>query len=87
MRATWYLLEDGTPADPREVAPDKSGVLRNKAGIAVATRADGNPSTSGVDVDESGKALSDKRKTKDASSPQDREVKAEEGHRGKYKTR
>ncbi len=25
MRETWYVLEDGTPANPNEVAPDDKG--------------------------------------------------------------
>ena len=33
---TWYVLEDGTAADPRDVAPDAGGVLRHSGGVAVA---------------------------------------------------
>lgn len=36
MSETWYVLDDGSAADPREVAPDKAGVLRHKDGRAVA---------------------------------------------------
>ena len=36
MYATWYVLDDGSVADPNEVAPDDSGVLRHRNGVAVA---------------------------------------------------
>jgi hypothetical protein len=52
VRETWYVLENGENADPREVARDKAGVLRNKKGVAVAIGDHGNPRTSGVEVDE-----------------------------------
>ena len=51
MRETWYVLEDGNMADPNEVAPDDSGALRHKSGIAVAMKGD-VPHTSGVDAEE-----------------------------------
>lgn len=38
MHDTWYVLEDGRPANPDECAPDNDGVLRHKSGVAVATR-------------------------------------------------
>lgn len=38
MRATWYVLEDGSVVDPNDVAPDETGVLRHKDGVAVAMR-------------------------------------------------
>lgn len=47
----WYVLEDGTRADPTDVEPDDSGVLRhNKSGKAVAMRSPGVPMTSGADA-------------------------------------
>ena len=49
-RETWYVLEDGSFADPREVAPDAGGVLRHKSGAAVALGPHG-PRSSGVDVE------------------------------------
>lgn len=73
MRETWYVLEDGTPADPNEVAPDKKGVLRHKDGAAVAIGPHG-PLSTGVDVEEQ------RSKTKS------REIKAEDAPRT-YKTR
>lgn len=51
MRATWYVLEDGSVADPSSVEPDGSGVLRDRSGTAVAMRGD-VPRSRGVDVDE-----------------------------------
>ena len=49
---TWYVLEDGSNADPCEVAPDKKGVLRHKDGQAVAMHATlGIPISRGVDPD------------------------------------
>ena len=51
MRETWYVLEDGTAADPREVAPDASGVLRHKNGVAVAMKGQVT-SSRGVDPEE-----------------------------------
>jgi hypothetical protein len=49
-RETWYVLEDGSFGDPREVAPDDKGVLRHKNGAAVAVGPHG-PKSSGVDVE------------------------------------
>lgn len=76
MRETWYVLEDGSPADPREVAPDAKGVLRHKNGDAVAIGAHGNPLTRGVDVD------TDHDKAKHSR----KDMKPEEPKRG-YRTR
>lgn len=36
MIETWYIMEDGSNGDPREVSPDDKGVLRHKDGRAVA---------------------------------------------------
>lgn len=46
---TWFILEDGTSADPREVSPDKDGVLRHKSGVAVKMRSPGVPMTRSLD--------------------------------------
>lgn len=73
MRETWYLLVDGTVADPNEVAPDEAGILRHSSGVAVAYSAHG-PRSRGVDPDEErAKALP-------------RDLKPEPTKRG-YKTR
>lgn len=45
---TWYILVDGTNADPNDVAPDDDGVLRHKSGLAVSLREDGTPMSVGV---------------------------------------
>lgn len=49
---TWYLLKDGTYADPNECSTGKDGVLRHKSGMEVAMRNAATPSTSSVDADE-----------------------------------
>lgn len=87
MRETWYVLEDGTMGDPAEMAPDKSGRLRHKNGVAVAMRGE-VPHTSGVDVEAErakvrAKVLSEAKAIEDAK-PKD--VKPEEPKRA-YKTR
>lgn len=57
MRETWYVLEDGTYGDPKDVAPGQKGCLVHKNGLAVKMRAPDVPLTSGVDVDEHGKQM------------------------------
>lgn len=71
MRETWYVLEDGTAADPKEVKPDDKGVLRHSNGMAVAVGPHG-PKSTGVDVE------AERAKSKD--------VKPSGSQRG-YKTR
>ena len=85
MRQTWYVLEDGSVADPAEVAPDKNGVLRHRRG-AVAMRGD-VPSTRGVDPEEE-RAKAKAVELAEAVAPQRtaRDMAAEEPKRG-YKTR
>lgn len=56
MRATWFLLEDGTPVDPNECA-DVDGVLTHQSGAPVAMRSHDCPMSTGVDVDDGGKPL------------------------------
>ena len=51
---TWYVLADGTQADPNDVAPGEDGVLRHKNGMAVATHEDGTPLSVGVAAAEGG---------------------------------
>ena len=46
---TWYILEDGSTADPRKCAPDSSGRLAHD-GVCVAVRGDVYRSRS-VEVD------------------------------------
>jgi hypothetical protein len=73
MRETWYVLEGGEPADPKDVAPDEKGVLRHSSGVYVAYGPHG-PLSTGVDVE----AERPKAPT--------REINADEPKRG-YKTR
>lgn len=75
MRETWYVLEDGVVADPRDVAPDSDGTLRHKSGVAVAIGPHG-PRSRGVDVAEM---------AKDAPPARDRQMKPAAAVR--YKTR
>ncbi len=62
MRATWYVLEDGTTVDPSECSR-KGGVLTHKNGIVAMRRPD-CPRSIGVDLDSEGKlpALDDGEK-------------------------
>ena len=48
MRETWYMLEDGTVADPNNIAPDDDGTLRHTSGVAVAMKGS-VPHSIGVD--------------------------------------
>lgn len=41
----FYVLADGTQADPADVSKGDDGVLRHKNGMAVAMKADGKPET------------------------------------------
>ncbi len=43
VHLTWYILADGTQADPNDCSPDKDGVLRHKNGVAVALGDNGVP--------------------------------------------
>jgi len=66
---TWYVMEDGSVADPREVVNDSTGVLRHKDGRAVAYAPHG-PRTRGVDPDEErAKHVAAKAATKAPKSP------------------
>ena len=88
MRDTWYVLEDGTSADPRQVAFDDKGMLRDKSGKAVAIGAHGNPRSRGVDVDENGRLISAEKKVAEKQpDPKDRQVKATKENDAGYKTR
>jgi hypothetical protein len=70
MTETWYVLENGESGDPREVAPDKGGVLRHSNGMAVAIGPYG-PRSRGVDAD------SERAKAAAAVEKVEREAKAE----------
>lgn len=93
MQETWYVLEDGTFADPNEVAPDDAGTLRHKDGLAVAMRGQ-VPHSRGVDPEEErAKAVEhNEKKAKELAAAgnkpktESREVVAEEPKKG-YATR
>jgi hypothetical protein len=79
MRDTWYVLEDGSSADPADVAPDESGKLMHKSGLAVAMRGQ-VPSTRGVDPDE------ERAKARPKPKPTSKDMKSESSKPG-YSTR
>jgi hypothetical protein len=86
IRETWYVLEDGSYADPREVsAGKKPGSLVGKSGVAVAMKGD-VPSTRSVDPEEERAKKPAASKAKEATSPNNREMKADDSG-PKYKTR
>jgi hypothetical protein len=49
---TWYVLEDGSFADPRDVAIGADGILRHNDGVAVAMRSAGVPRSRGMSEEE-----------------------------------
>lgn len=88
MIETWYVLEDGSVADPREVAPDERGRLVHKSGVAVAVGPHG-PRSRGVDTETLVKPKAEKKAEaddeKDALQGRDRQMKPGKG--AKYETR
>jgi len=81
---TWYVMVDGSVADPREISPDKDGILRHKDGRAVAYAPHG-PRSRSVDVD--APAAGKRRKPeKEAETPETADMQPETPKRG-YKTR
>lgn len=73
---TWYILEDGTPGDPAEIAADENGVLRHKDGRAVAIGDHGNPRSRGMTAEEVAEARKEVKPEKPAGSYKTRESKA-----------
>ncbi len=72
---TWYVLEDGSCGDPREIVTGSNGRLQHKDGRAVVYRSDGEtPRSRGVDAEA------------ERAKYSDREVTADKPKRG-YKTR
>lgn len=57
VHLTWYILADGTQADPDDCSPGADGVLRHKNGMAVALRDNGVPMTIGVAAETGKNAL------------------------------
>lgn len=52
MRETWYVLEDGSVADPRDCALDQDGVLCHMDGRKVAKRGADAYSSRSVETDD-----------------------------------
>lgn len=78
MRETWYVLEDGSIADPNDVLTDEKGKLAHRDGVAVAMRGD-IPHSRSVDADaERAKIQAAAEATKAKAKPagKDREIKA-----------
>lgn len=84
MRATWYVLEDGTAVDPSECATI-NGVLTHKSGKPIAMRSHDCPMSTGVDTDDAAaKAVAGDEKP--AETPKPKDMQAERPQQG-YKTR
>ena len=89
VHLTWYLLVDGTHADPNDVAPDKDGVLRHKNGLAVALHADATPQSVGrgaienknVLAAEVGEGDDGQRSTAEAARPASADLSPPRTHR------
>ena len=85
MRETWYVLEDGSLADPVEVTVNEAGRLVHSSGVAVEMR-NGVPRSRGVDDADAERAKSGDAKAKAAAEAQAKDMKPDEPKRG-YKTR
>lgn len=83
MQETWYVLEDGSVADPADVVPTDGNLMMHKDGVLVAMRGD-VPSTRGVDADEERAKV--KPAPERAEGRTTREALPEKPKRG-YKTR
>jgi hypothetical protein len=64
MQETWYVLEDGSVADPNECEPDQNGRLAHKRGL-VAMRGQAY-SSRGVNADEERAKTAKTYKTREA---------------------
>lgn len=88
MKETWYVMEDGTPGDPREIRPDSEGVLRHKDGRAVAYAPHG-PRSRSVDPSAMRAKAPSRDMTADDDKPasDDREMKPTTNSGKGYRTR
>lgn len=89
MNETWYVLDDGSAGDPRDVAPGKDGMLVHKDGRKVAYRPDGiTPRSRSIDVSaERMKAAPEpKAEASKAKATEARDLKADKP-KGGYTTR
>lgn len=85
MRETWYVLEDGSLADPVEVTVDEAGRLVHSSGVAVQMKGD-VPRSRGVDDPDAERAKSGVAKAKAAAEAKAKDMKPDDLKRG-YKTR
>lgn len=65
---TWYVMEDGTYGDPREISPGKDSALASKGGLKVAMRSADAPMSRSVRVDDKGKLLDEQPKPAEAEA-------------------
>lgn len=86
VHTTWYVLQDGTPVDPNDVAPDDKGKLRHKSGGYVGMRPDGNPQTMGIDPASPPSGKRARKPEKETEAPETADMAPETPKRG-YKTR
>ncbi len=84
MRATWFVLEDGSVVDPNDCMPDDSGALRHKGGVPVARRGDAY-SSRGVDLREMQPKPAKAPKVK--ATEKDRQITASSDGAKTYETR
>jgi hypothetical protein len=82
---TWYVMEDGSVGDPREIAPGKDGVLTHKDGRKVAYAPHG-PRTRSVDASAPAAGKRARRPEREAETPETAGMQPEAPKRG-YKTR
>lgn len=89
VHLTWYLLVDGTHADPNDVAPDADGVLRHKDGLAVALHDSGVPQTIGRGAVENQNVAAAAAAPESAADPREMTPEPKPAHVKKpgYKTR
>lgn len=73
---TWYVMEDGSVGDPRDISSDEDGVLRHVDGRVVAYAPHG-PRSCGVD------AAAERAKAETAAKEATEKVKAEAAARSK----
>lgn len=87
--ATWYVLDDGSAADPADIVTGNDGKLASKDGRKVAYREDGvTPRSRGVDPDaeRAKKAAPPPKVDPKAPATVTRDLKADTP-KGGYKTR
>jgi hypothetical protein len=82
---TWYVLEDGSVGDPRDVSEGNDGILRHKDGRAVAYAPHG-PRSRSVETDALPAGKRGRKKDKEAETPEAADMQPETPKRG-YTTR